>query len=112
MLQTELVIVAVGAVASGVVSYYVGKKREREREQEVLGNRLDTLETTIEGQEGSRIVSGITDVVEMHDQELEDIDTRLEQIEEKAERRGNRIKKIESDVERLKQRCERRQDGE
>lgn len=69
------------------------------------------METTIQGQEGSRIVGGLTDVVEMHDQELEDIGQRLEEIEEKARERGDRIDQIESDVEQLKQRCERRQNG-
>lgn len=51
-------------------------------------------------------------MVEMHDKELEDIDQRLAQIEEKARERGNRIDQIESDVEQLKRRCKKRQNGE
>lgn len=90
-----------GSIVTGLVTYLVTKRLQKERHMDDVTSRLRDIETTIDGQSESQIVIGLTDVVEMHEGDIEELESRVESLE-------NRVRKMEElkeKIDKTKKRC-------
>lgn len=97
----ELVGVVLGA-ALGVLGYWI-KQRHQIRKLNV--EDLNELQSVVFGLEG---MEGMVEILESHDNSIERVNDRLDELREDLETESGRIDKLESRLTVLRQKCEER----
>lgn len=103
MAETIISGATAGATAS-IISWLVIKKIKENQES---GEKIDEIEAVIQGGE-EWFDTGIIEVLEEHDEELQSMSKKLEELEEQAVELNDRISRIKARVDMLVKRSEQR----
>lgn len=104
-LLSEVVKVSAGA-AVGILGYWLKQRYERQR---LNAEDLNELQSVVFGLDG---VEGVVEVLESHDESIERVNDRLDELREDIDSNSDRVDNIEARLGQLLERCrERGKDG-
>lgn len=92
----------------GLLCWVLGKKYEEKKERV---DKVDELYQVVNGLEGNSNVKGIVDIIESHDEEIDDNNDRIEELQTKMDEAKSEREEISSRIERLRKKCESRSDA-
>lgn len=97
----QVIIALTAGAAPAIITYYLGKRNERQNNREDRDEKINQLETILRGEKEVDVVSGLVDVVEGQDDVIEETNTMAQKNRKKIDDVQNRIDKLESEIEKL-----------
>lgn len=111
MMQDILWQVVAGVILMGIsaTATYMAVTRENQRE----GNkRIEDIETLLHGYGGTRVMEGLIDIIDQHDEDIDRMMSKQDDLADSLEEIRERYEELSERVDEINERCRDRKRGD